>query len=199
MTALGFKFIILIWALMVICALAMTAKRFGNIKRINKIKNIILITPVYCIISALLSLVILMILVCVGYGDSIHTKFNWNLCEPHTEYIYSIKQSTRSDVHSDFCLGTGSLQGATAPSYRYYAKNNGKYKLCEVCALNYDIVMTDSIQPQIVVDGIKRYIEPKRLNWMFGRHAITINVPKNEQTGTIYIPKNSIIESYDIN
>ena len=114
-----------------------------------------------------------------------------------TEEIYSLGTNIGGEVHGHFVLGCGTVSGEVYPTYRFYTvTQDNKYHLNEVVAENFDIVCTDTVEPCIVYDVTKMVMQPVRK--IFFDECIYSDIEDNNLTGTIYIPKNSIIQSYKI-
>ena len=89
------------------------------------------------------------------------------------------------------------MSGATYPTYRFYTlTKDNKYHLNEVIAENFDIVCTDTVEPCIVYDETRMVMQPKMK--ILVDECIYSDIEDDNLTGTIYIPKNSIVQSYKI-
>lgn len=153
----------------------------------------LLLTPVYAIMAGLCELLILIIMILAVYPDKV----------PDTTYekdipIYSIGLNNDEEVSGSFVLGCGSFSGEMIPTYRYYEKDeNGAFHLNEVNAKNFVIVMTDDVVPHIHVNATKCKMVPKRCKWMFVE-TVHSNLKQEKWEGTIYLPSNAIVQSYQI-
>lgn len=80
-------------------------------------------------------------------------------------------------------------------TYNFYIKCNGKYDLYEVNSKNFKIVCTNKVKPKIVIDATYEIAKIKRLKFIFNED---LHSPIDEKnlSGIIYIPENSIIQSY---
>ena len=152
----------------------------------------VLVFPLYAIGSMLMVLIILSIAMFIGYSSE-----QPDLTSSTKTEIYSIGVNTGGEVHGHFVLGCGSVNGETYPTYRFYTMSDNRYHLNEVNANNLDIVCTDTIEPCIVYDATRMAMYPIRMKW-FWKDTIYIPIENKNMTGTIYIPKNSIVQSYKI-
>ena len=151
----------------------------------------ILWSPVNVIISGLITLIIFaLIFVCtytISYEDTM---------SKHEVEIYSIGINTKYDVNGSFMLGCGTINGTSVPTYRFYTLTQDRYKLVEVNANNFDIICTDTVIPKIVIDATELIQEPNhRLIFNDTMHE---TLEREKWHGTIYIPKNSIVQSFNI-
>lgn len=153
----------------------------------------LLVLPIYVTLSILVSLCLICIFVFpVSYSDEVPDP----LSSKKTE-IYSLGLNTGDEVHGHFVLGCGTISGGTYPTYRFYTlTQDNKYHLNETLAENFDIVCTDTVEPCIVYDATKMVMYPIRK--FFFNECIYFDIEDNNLTGTIYIPKNSIVQSYKI-
>lgn len=115
----------------------------------------------------------------------------------YTVPIYSIGLSTDGGMSGSFVLGTGSVEGELYPSYRYFVKVNGAFELREVRADNYGIVCTDAVKPNVKYHHTNVLVPRTWMQWLWKSEARMTIEPENRR-GTIYLPKNSIIQSYTI-
>lgn len=153
----------------------------------------VLLSPLYAIGSMLMVLIILVLIaIPIGYSSE-----QPDLTSSAKTEIYSIGVNTRGEVHGHFVLGCGSVNGETYPTYRFYTMSDNRYHLNEVIANNFDIVCTDTIEPCIVYDATRMAMYPIRMKW-FWKDTVYIPIENKNMTGTIYIPKNSIVQSYKI-
>ena len=152
----------------------------------------LLASPLYAIGSMLIMLTILSIAMLIGYSSE-----QPDLTSSTKTEIYSIGVNTGGEVHGHFVLGCGSVNGETYPTYRFYTMSDNRYHLNEVIANNFDIVCTDTIEPCIVYDATRLMMYPIRMKW-FWKDTVYIPIENKNMTGTIYIPKNSIVQSYRI-
>ena len=152
----------------------------------------LLASPLYAIGSMLIMLTILSIAMLIGYSSE-----QSDLTSSTKTEIYSIGVNTGGEVHGHFVLGCGSVNGETYPTYRFYTMSDNRYHLNEVSANNFDIVCTDTIEPCIVYDATRLMMYPIRMKW-FWKDTVYISIENKNMTGTIYIPKNSIVQSYKI-
>ena len=117
--------------------------------------------------------------------------------------IYSMGVNTKGFVYGDFILGSGTINGTSYPSYRYYVKDetDNSYTLNEVYAKNFKIICTDTVKPKIVINATREHklVKPG-YKWLFDENSFWHNREKCElrYSGKIYIPKNSIIQSFRI-
>ena len=148
-----------------------------------------------CIAAFLFDMVIFLCLAIISYG-AIEDNSESATRTP----IYSIGVSTGNEINGQFVLGCGGINGYSYPTYRFFTFENNKYRLCEVNANNFDVVCTDDVEPQIVIDATKTVEKIVRLKSIFDENKLIIERDKNKEdyTGTIYIPKNSIIQTYKI-
>jgi len=112
--------------------------------------------------------------------------------------IYSVARNSKLDISGSFVLGCGSIYGTTHPSYLFFVETGeSKYILREVNAINYEIVLTDTVAPY-VYETYEVTTEPS------GKFLKKILNPKTRRVcdkykkGTIYLPTNSIVQKYDI-
>ena len=112
--------------------------------------------------------------------------------------IYSIGTDTRFEVNGKFFLGCGTLHGESEPSYRFYAKQNGGLVLREVPAKNFVVILTDDVKPKVVINATRRVTYPNFLNFLWSEPEYW-PIELKDQSGKIYIPKNSIVQSYNMN
>lgn len=152
----------------------------------------VLVSPLYAIGSMLIMLIILPIAMLIGYSSE-----QPDLTSSTKTEIYSIGVNTGGEVHGHFVLGCGSVNGETYPTYRFYTMSDNRYHLNEVIANNFDIVCTDTIEPCIVYDATRLVMYPIRMKW-FWKDNVYIPIENKNMTGTIYIPTNSIVQSYKI-
>ena len=152
----------------------------------------VLLSPLYAIGSMLMVLIILLIAMPIG-----HSSEQPDLTSSTKTEIYSIGVNTGGEVHGHFVLGCGSVNGETYPTYRFYTMSDNRYHLNEINANNFDIVCTDTIEPCIVYDATRMAMYPIRMKW-FWKDTVYIPIENKNMTGTIYIPKNSIVQSYKI-
>lgn len=151
----------------------------------------LLMSPLYAVGSFIITVAILLIMFGIAFSDK---EFDPSSTEK-TE-IYSIGINTAGEVHGHFVLGCGSVNGETYPTYRFYTMSDNRYHLNEVNANNFDIVCTDTVAPCIVYTT--QYVEhPKRLKFIFNED-IHSDIEKADLSGTIYIPENSVVQSYKI-
>lgn len=149
----------------------------------------VILSPFYIVIAVLVSLCLILPF---SYDDSVSDPLSSEKVE-----IYSIGLNTSGEVHGNFVLGCGTVSGETYPTYRFYTiTEDNKYHLNEVIAENFDIVCTDTVEPCIVYDATKTVMSPIRK--IFFNECIYFDIEDNDLTGTIYIPKNSIVQSYKI-
>ena len=151
------------------------------------------LSPFYAIISGVLSIcLILLILFPISYSDEAPDPLSSKNVE-----IYSLGINAGGEVHGHFVLGSGTVSGEMYPTYRFYTlTKDNRYHLNEVIAKNFDIVCTDTIKPCIVYDATRMAVCPIRK--FFFNECIYIDIEDSNLTGTIYIPKNSIVQSYKI-
>lgn len=148
-------------------------------------------SPVNVIISGLITIIILVIIFSCTYTISYE-----NPMSKHEVEIYSIGIGAKYDVNGTFMLGTGTINGSSVPTYRFYTLTEDRYKLVEVNANNFDIVCTDTVIPKIVIDATELIEEPNHR--LVFNDTIHKSLEKEKWHGTIYIPKNSIVQSYNI-
>ena len=151
------------------------------------------LSPFYVLLSVLVSLCLIMIFVFpISYSDEIPDPLSSKKVE-----IYSLGLNTSGEVQGHFVLGCGTVSGEIYPTYRFYTiSQDNKYHLNEVIAKNFDIVCTDTVEPCIVYDATKMVMYPVRK--FFFNECIYFDIEDDNLTGTIYIPKNSIVQSYKI-
>ena len=153
----------------------------------------VLLSPLYAIGSMLMVLIIIaLIAMPIGYSSE-----QPDLTSSTKTEIYSIGVNTGGEVHGHFVLGCGSVNGETYPTYRFYTMSDGRYHLNEVSTNSFDIVCTDTIEPCIVYDATRLIMYPIRMKW-FWKDTVYIPIENKNMTGTIYMPKNSIVQSYKI-
>lgn len=152
----------------------------------------LLASPLYALGSMLIMLTLLSIAMLIGYSSE-----QPDLTSSTKTEIYSIGVNTGGEVHGHFVLGCGSVNGETYPTYRFYTMSDNRYHLNEVIANNFDIVCTDTIEPCIVYDATRMMMYPIRMKW-FWQDTVYIPIEEKNMTGTIYIPTNSIVQSYKI-
>lgn len=126
-------------------------------------------------------------------------------CPKYTENIYGKKVNIYSiglnnSVEGHFRLGCGSANGKS--TYRYFAKVNGGYKCFEVDADKTTIIETDDCKPYI------QFIKGKRCT-CDGNFLMSAYFGDNEdfwresvggdyREQIIYIPKGSVVQTYEI-
>lgn len=152
----------------------------------------ILFSPIHTLLSGLCTALLFVILASMSTG-----RFEPDETTKKEIYIYSIGLNSKNDVHGSFCLGTGTINGTSVPTYRFYVMNNGKYHLEEINANNFDIVCTNNTKPKIVIDATKEVAKPIWLKFIFNED-IHVTIDEKDWTGTIYIPENSIVQSFSI-
>lgn len=153
----------------------------------------LLLSPIYAVGSFIVTFVILIIMFLIAFPDK-----EYDLSTTQKTEIYSIGLNTAGEVHGSFVLGCGTINGETYPAYRFYTiTEDGKYHLNEVNANNFDIVCTDTVAPCIVYNATQYVEHPKRLKFIFNED-IHSDVKKVYLGGTIYIPENSVVQSYKI-
>lgn len=151
----------------------------------------ILWSPVNIFISGLITLMVYVILYACTYTSSYEDPTS-----KHEVEIYSIGINTKYDVNGSFMLGCGTINGTSVPTYRFYTLTQDRYKLVEVNANNFDIVCTDTVNPKIVIDATETLEEPNHR--LVFNDTIHKTIEKENWHGTIYIPKNSIVQSFNI-
>jgi hypothetical protein len=115
--------------------------------------------------------------------------------------IYSMGLNNKMEINGSFVLGCGTVNGESYTTYRYFTCENERYHLNEVNANNFDIVCTDSVAPKVVIDATMEVSKIKYLKWFWDVNKISNmeqEIDPQDYKGTIYIPKNSIIQSYKI-
>ena len=111
--------------------------------------------------------------------------------------VYSIALRDNNEQQGVFVLGIGEINGETKPVYRFYVKTEqGAYRFMTVDAEKYDIVCTDTVAPHIEWYE-KETQQPTCLRWIFNEPQ-DFYISKKDKTGLIYIPENSIVQSYKI-
>lgn len=155
----------------------------------------LLISPLTALMGVLSTAVVGLIIMASSFTDKVPGQ--------STGYevpIYSAGVNTQLNIDGAFFLGCGTIHGTSTPSYRYFVADGDKYKLKEVSANNFDVVCTDTCSPKIVVDASKKRGEIKRFKWMWRKDCdlLESNIPLEDRTGIIYIPKNSIVQSFRI-
>lgn len=153
----------------------------------------LLMSPIYAAGSFVISFIILLVMFGIAFTDK-----EPDLTTSEKTEIYSIGLNTVGQVHGSFVLGCGTINGETYPTYRFYTvTEDGKYHLNEVNANNFDIVCTDTVAPCIVYNAIKYVKHPQRLKFIFNEDVYS-DIEKVDLGGTIYIPENSVVQSYKI-
>ena len=108
--------------------------------------------------------------------------------------IYSLSKCMTTNVeinkNGPFQLGIGHNDS----TYAYLVYTNDHYEFKEVSTENFKIIYTDSVKPKIHIDATKHKLVPKRLKWIFITDIH--NVDSENWTGTIYVPKGSIVRPY---
>lgn len=129
----------------------------------------------------------------------------WHI-QKNTENVYGNKVRIYSiglnnSVEGHFTLGCGSVEGKSV--YRFFAKvQGGGYKCYEVDADNTTLIETDGCAPYM------QYIKGKRCtcggNWLmkayFGDNESfwRDSFPLGDKEQIIYLPKGSIVQTYEI-
>jgi hypothetical protein len=152
----------------------------------------VLASPLYAMGSMLIMLTLLFMVMAIT-----HSSEQPDLTSSTKTEIYSIGVNTRGEVHGHFVLGCGSVNGETYPTYRFYTMSDNRYHLNEVNANNFDIVCTDTIEPCIVYNATRTMTYPVRMKW-FWKDTVYTTIEEKNMSGIIYIPTNSIVQSYKI-
>lgn len=153
----------------------------------------ILLTPFYALIAACMELIVVIIMLLCVYCEKV----------PDPSYqkdipIYSIGINNSFNIEGNFVLGFGTAEGESYPVYRFYGINdNSEYHLNEVNAKNFNIVLTDTEEPHVHINTTKYLSTPKHCKWAFDA-PISLEIKQRDWHGTIYLPSNSIIKSYEI-
>ena len=147
------------------------------------------LSPFYTAISVLLTICLILPF---SYYDYVPDPLSSKKVE-----IYSLGLNNGGEVNGHFVLGCGTVSGEIYPIYRFYTlTQDNRYHLNEVIAKNFDVVCTDTVEPCIVYNATKKVMNPTRK--IFFDKDIYLDIEDNNLTGTIYIPKNSIVQSYKI-
>ena len=149
------------------------------------------------IYGIIIGFIVSLIIMCLVLGACYTIGYKHDKYIDHTVPIYSIGLSTDGGMTGSFVLGTGSVKGELYPSYRYFVKDNGTFELREVRADNYKIVCTDSVNPNIKYHHTGVLVPRTRMRWLW-KSEMRITIEPEYRKGTIYLPKNSIIQSYTI-
>lgn len=108
--------------------------------------------------------------------------------------IYSLVECMTTNVeinkNGPFQLG----QGNGNTTYAFLITENDHYTFQEVKSENFKIIYTDSIKPSVYINPTKGVVKPRLFKWMFTPQEYEIE--KENWSGTIYIPKGSIIRPY---
>ena len=153
----------------------------------------ILMAPLYALFAILIELALIVMMVLIAYP----TK-EPDVTSQKDIPIYTIGINDKYNIDGSFVLGCGTVDGESNPVYRFYEINEDSiYVLNEVNAKNFSIVLTDDVVPHIHVNATKCKMVPNRCKWMFVE-TVHSNIRQEKWEGIIYLPSNSIVQSYQI-
>ncbi len=147
--------------------------------------------PLYYLASLSIALLLTVLAFGLAFGGS-----NGELIQSSSKemQIYSLAECMTTNVeinkNGPFQLGQGN--GNTI--YAFLISEENHYTFQEVKSENFKIIYTDSIKPSVYINPTKGVVKPRLFKWMFTPQEYEIE--KENWSGTIYIPKGSIIRPY---
>lgn len=125
--------------------------------------------------------------------DDYIKKHNLNITEYGYLNIVSLNQSSGFEIHGDFVLGCGSIDGASEDYYITYANFKNGLKRIKINAYDTYLLRSDTESPKIKNYYKRTIYKPFKSIWLLGRKKQYISEWFiNDKDLQLIVPKNTV-------